>query len=80
MILIVEILHNISVQDMGNYQEYLKKMAAPLRELETMPVRQHTFGNPFKVNKVCPQSSIHSIVSVIYYAWGRTRRFSEDAS
>ncbi|ELU15043.1 hypothetical protein CAPTEDRAFT_170208 [Capitella teleta] len=44
-------LHNMSVQDMGNYQEYLKKMPAPLREIETAPARQHTFGNPFKVNK-----------------------------
>ena len=45
-------LHNQPVQMMGNYQEYLKRMPAPLRELETTPVRTHTFGNPFKVNKV----------------------------
>ena len=47
-----EKMHNIPVQDMGNYQEHLKKMPQPLREIETQPVRQHTFGNPFKVNKV----------------------------
>ena len=44
-------LHNIPVQQMGNYQEYLKTVAPPLRALETQPLRQHTFGNPFKVNK-----------------------------
>jgi len=46
-----DLLHNIPVQQMGNYQEYLKKQPPPLRELETAPVRQHMFGNPFKVNK-----------------------------
>ena len=44
-------MHNIPVQQMGNYQEYMKNMPQPLREIETQPVRQHTFGNPFKVNK-----------------------------
>ena len=47
-----EDLHSVPVQQMGNYQEYLKKQSTPLRELETQPVRQHMFGNPFKVNKV----------------------------
>jgi len=37
---------------MGNYQEYIKKLPKPMREIETQPSRQHTFGNPFKVNKV----------------------------
>ena len=37
---------------MGNYQDYLKRMPSPLREIENTPVRQHMFGNPFKVNKV----------------------------
>ncbi|XP_062585335.1 integrator complex subunit 6-like, partial [Saccostrea cucullata] len=41
--------HSIPVQQMGNYQDYLKKQPAPLRELETSPARLHTFGNPFKV-------------------------------
>jgi hypothetical protein len=36
---------------MGNYQDYLKKQPLPLRELESAPVRQHMFGNPFKTNK-----------------------------
>lgn len=38
---------------MGNYQEYLKRIAPPLREIESTPVRQHMFGNPFKIDKVC---------------------------
>lgn len=42
-------LHSISIQDMGNYHEYLKNQAQPLRELETQLVRQHMFGNPFKL-------------------------------
>lgn len=44
-------IHNIPVQQMGNYQEYLKRMPEPLREIDTQPVRLHTFGNPFKVDK-----------------------------
>ena len=47
-----ETLFRMSVQEMGNYQEYLKRLPQPLREIETQPARQHTFGNPFKVNKV----------------------------
>jgi len=39
------------VGQMGNYQEYLKRMPAPLREIESTPVRQHMFGNPFKIDK-----------------------------
>ena len=52
MLVVSDTLHNMPVQQMGNYQEYLKKMPAPLRELESQPTRLHTFGNPFKVNKV----------------------------
>ena len=43
--------------DMGNYQEYLKRMPTPLREADPAPARLHTFGNPFKLasdkDKVC---------------------------
>lgn len=39
------------VGQMGNYQEYLKRIAPPLREIESTPVRQHMFGNPFKIDK-----------------------------
>merc|ERR1712127_82088 len=42
-------LHSISIQDMGNYHEYLKNQTQPLRELDPQMVRQHMFGNPFKL-------------------------------
>ncbi|KAK3590010.1 hypothetical protein CHS0354_035043 [Potamilus streckersoni] len=44
-------IHSVPIQQMGNYQEYLKKQPNPLRELENTPTRVHMFGNPFKVNK-----------------------------
>jgi len=43
--------HTLPIAQMGNYQDYLKKQPMPLRELESQPVRQHMFGNPFKINK-----------------------------
>ena len=43
--------HSLPISSMGNYQDYLKKQPTPLRELESQPVRQHMFGNPFKINK-----------------------------
>ncbi|XP_040062348.1 integrator complex subunit 6 isoform X1 [Ixodes scapularis] len=46
-----EQLHSLPVSQMGNYQEYLKRMPTPLREIESTPVRQHMFGNPFKIEK-----------------------------
>lgn len=50
---ILDLVHSMPVSQMGNYQEYLKRMTSPLREVESMPVRQHMFGNPFKIDKVC---------------------------
>ncbi|XP_046613078.1 integrator complex subunit 6 isoform X1 [Neodiprion virginianus] len=44
-------VHSMPVAQMGNYQEYLKRMTPPLREIESAPVRQHMFGNPFKIDK-----------------------------
>ncbi|XP_076029735.1 integrator complex subunit 6 isoform X2 [Oratosquilla oratoria] len=44
-------LHCKPIGQMGNYQDYLKKMTPPLREIELAPVRQHMFGNPFKIDK-----------------------------
>ncbi|KAK7863354.1 hypothetical protein R5R35_004328 [Gryllus longicercus] len=44
-------LHSMPVGQMGNYQEYLKRMTPQLREIESTPVRQHMFGNPFKIDK-----------------------------
>ncbi|XP_004930243.1 integrator complex subunit 6 [Bombyx mori] len=43
--------HSMPVAQMGNYQEYLKRMTPQLREIESQPVRQHMFGNPFKIDK-----------------------------
>lgn len=43
--------HTLPVAQMGNYQDYLKKQPTPLREIESTPVRQHMFGNPFKIDK-----------------------------
>ena len=44
-------IHSLPVAQMGNYQEYLKRIPSPLRELDPTPVRQHMFGNPFKIDK-----------------------------
>ncbi|XP_066212633.1 integrator complex subunit 6-like isoform X4 [Saccopteryx leptura] len=45
-------LHSVPVAQMGNYQEYLKTLASPLREVDSdQPKRLHTFGNPFKQDK-----------------------------
>ncbi|GBM98062.1 Integrator complex subunit 6 [Araneus ventricosus] len=44
-------IHSLPVGQMGNYQEYLKRFTPPLREIESIPVRQHMFGNPFKIDK-----------------------------
>lgn len=44
-------LHSLPVSQMGNYQEYLKRLPIPLREIEALPARQHMFGNPFKLDK-----------------------------
>ncbi|XP_028315735.1 integrator complex subunit 6 isoform X2 [Gouania willdenowi] len=45
-------LHSIPVAQMGNYQEFLKMMPSPLREIDPdQPKRLHTFGNPFKQDK-----------------------------
>ncbi len=49
---IADVAHSMPVSQMGNYQEYLKRIPSPLREVESTPVRQHTFGNPFKIDKV----------------------------
>ncbi|XP_056395645.1 integrator complex subunit 6-like isoform X2 [Hyla sarda] len=45
-------LHSVPVAQMGNYQEYLKLLPSPLREIDPdQPKRLHTFGNPFKQDK-----------------------------
>jgi integrator complex subunit 6 len=47
-------LHSVPVKEMSNYDEYPRAngQPAPLRDIDAQPVRQHVFGNPFKVNKV----------------------------
>jgi integrator complex subunit 6 len=47
-------LHSVPIKEMSNYDEYPRPngQAPPLREIDAQPVRQHVFGNPFKVNKV----------------------------
>lgn len=45
-------VHSVPIAQMGNYQEYLKQVPSPLRELDPdQPRRLHTFGNPFKLDK-----------------------------
>nr|XP_033803820.1 integrator complex subunit 6 [Geotrypetes seraphini] len=45
-------IHSIPIAQMGNYQEFLKHVPSPLRELDSdQPRRLHTFGNPFKLDK-----------------------------
>ncbi|KAM4796933.1 integrator complex subunit 6 [Rhinophrynus dorsalis] len=45
-------VHSIPIFQMGNYQEFLKHIPSPLRELDSdQPRRLHTFGNPFKLDK-----------------------------
>lgn len=46
-----DLMHSMQVNQMGNYQEYLKRQTPQLREIESAPVRQHMFGNPFKIDK-----------------------------
>ena len=47
-------LHCVPIKEMSNYDSYPRASGqpAPLREIDAQPVRQHVFGNPFKVNKV----------------------------
>ena len=54
----------MAVSQMGNYQDYLKRQPSPLREIETVPVRQHMFGNPFKIDKVGRQWGWGGVVFV----------------
>ncbi|CAK8684006.1 integrator complex subunit 6-like [Clavelina lepadiformis] len=47
-----EEIHNQPMSQMGNYQDYVKALPAPLREANPdVPKRLHTFGNPFKLAK-----------------------------
>ncbi|KAI3381436.1 hypothetical protein SNEBB_000881 [Seison nebaliae] len=46
-----DIVHHCPEDQMGNYQIHMKAKVAPLRTIEPVPERIHTFGNPFKLNK-----------------------------
>ncbi|MFH4974822.1 hypothetical protein AB6A40_001531 [Gnathostoma spinigerum] len=50
-----EDLHCLPINQMGNYQEYIRSLEAigrgPLREVEPQAIRAHAFGNPFKIDK-----------------------------
>eukprot|EP00731_Ephydatia_muelleri_P030070 Em0021g593a len=43
-------LHEQPISQMGNYQDYLKRIN-PLRELDSGSVRTQLFGNPFKLER-----------------------------
>lgn len=62
-------MHSLPVGQMGNYQEYLKRFTPPLREIESIPVRQHMFGNPFKIDKVStfPFVNKGKIMFIVYW-------------
>ncbi|XP_046651323.1 integrator complex subunit 6-like isoform X2 [Daphnia pulicaria] len=45
-------VHSMPVGQIGNGREYLKRIAPPLREIESTPVRQHMFENSFKIDKM----------------------------
>uniref|UniRef100_A0A1I8IIJ7 VWFA domain-containing protein n=1 Tax=Macrostomum lignano TaxID=282301 RepID=A0A1I8IIJ7_9PLAT len=49
------------VSVMGNYTEYLKRQPPPLRELDSSPLRLHTFGNPFKLAKQMKQVGFQAV-------------------
>lgn len=53
-------LHSVPIKEMSNYDTYPRSSGqpAPLRDIDAQPVRQHMFGNPFKVNRVRDQSYI----------------------
>uniref|UniRef100_A0A915E5X0 Uncharacterized protein n=1 Tax=Ditylenchus dipsaci TaxID=166011 RepID=A0A915E5X0_9BILA len=50
-----EDLHSQPISKMGEYAEYMRRLAAigaaPQRELEPQAARPHAFGNPFKLDK-----------------------------
>ena len=52
-------LHTIPVQEMGNYQDYLKRMPPPLREVENIPVRYFLFP-------IYSRDAINTMNEVVY--------------
>ena len=64
------VLHEQIISQMGNYQEYLKKSVAPLRDPNADPdmpkQRGPTFGNPWKVTLDTSNSSRRSFYLSIH--------------
>jgi integrator complex subunit 6 len=56
----IDDVHSMPVGQTRNGREYLKRIAPPLREIESTPVRQHMFENSFKIDKVCVKFISHS--------------------
>lgn len=67
---VADCLHSVPVAQMGNYQEYLKMMPLPLREIDPdQPKRLHTFGNPFKQDKKVSRASPTIPVALVVSCW-----------
>lgn len=75
-----EKIHNIRIAEMGNYQEYLKTMPSPLREVEEGPSRLHTFGNPFKLTSEKDKRMMVDEADVNEAMTGPARRRSDSPS
>lgn len=58
--------HSLPISQMGNYQEYLKRQTPQLREIESTPVRQHMFGNPFKIDKRMMVKYIFKFIFILF--------------
>lgn len=62
-----DVVHSMPISQMGNYQEHLKTIPAQLREVESAPVRQHMFGNPFKIDKVSSLIEYYLLLPLHFY-------------
>lgn len=66
---LLDSLHSVPVAQMGNYQEYLKMMPSPLREIDPdQPKRLHTFGNPFKQDKKVQIDPVMQLICAVLSA------------
>nr|CAG4641352.1 EOG090X0IT3 [Eulimnadia texana] len=75
-------IHSMPVSQMGNYQDYLKRIPPPLREIESTPVRQHMFGNPFKIDKrmMVDEADIDLVGGSAGHGGGRSAKRAAEAS
>lgn len=72
--------HSVPVQQMGNYQEQLKKQPPALRPIDNQPARLHMFGNPFKVNKQNMLMIDEAEDAVVFNTQSPKRKSSESMS